>query len=833
MKSKYFLPILLGSCSSCLFGQAGPQEIPAGATLEVTDQAEEFGVLFLAPGTGTLLYDNLGDGQQINTKGEPFAFQTETANAGTFALQGDNAVVVHGPTATGGAPLGLITLQDSSSVNFEGDVFTQAFTITSAAGSRTSDQNQQTAIFQGSTGLTTTTLNITPNVLANVTLEGSINAVTTNINNNGGVGTVTFSLYKGAAATFTGTTLNVNSGNIVNFQMPVIVPTININNIQANVNFQNNVNTQAAPGQLNFLLDGNVTLQTGATFFGDILGTSSGLGNLMLQNQAVVAGNAGIVGNPVSYVIAQPSSATNSTTTVQNTMDSINVWLQGVTKTSKNVTSLSNSTLINTNEWITNSIQNVTTYLGGALVSGSPNVYANAINANSVVYNGGVLVLSLDTSAITKNGTAYIVNTSSFSGALPLISTILSQPLSTGTLTIQTLANGSIVAVVENVQQDVSVAPVDNAVQTLYPPSFLHPESDIHFVLTELENLGIASPYKDILLQIDPTSGIMGTAQESFNTTKQFQKVWLEHLQRNRTNGLLLRKNCCNAYQDSCNDIKVWADGFGSYGRQSALGDFNGYVAKTVGTVLAVEKPLTICGLRAGVGFGYAHTDINNKGNPGNYTQINNCQATGYFTYDRSQWFLDGGFSLGWNNYKRSRRIVFASIDRKARANFWGQEYSGFLTTGYQCYADNLEITPLASLIYSHLHLDAHTERGANSLNLHLSSDHYNFWQSGLGIKLAYLFDSCYGAIIPEVHSLWLHNFNRNPVRVHASFSSVEFMDVKFKNKTPPFDQNLWNIGASLTCIRNEGFSLMAVYDYERSCHYFTHQGLVELAWQY
>jgi len=361
-----------------------------------------------------------------------------------------------------------------------------------------------------------------------------------------------------------------------------------------------------------------------------------------------------------------------------------------------------------------------------------------------------------------------------------------------------------------------------------------YPDSDLAFVESEL-GFSTTKAFQNAVLQISAAPGLMGVARESFNTTRQFQKVWLKHLQRER-----LFLSCCSMGSNDwgnnfCNwewnPFKVWTDGFVYYGHQGNKDDYNGYDVHTWGTVIAAETPL-VCDFRGGLGFGYAYSKIKENIYDGN-TGTHNYQGTAYFTYHPDSSFLDGGVSFGWNHYSGTRKIRYNSVDRSAYAKYNGQEYSTFLAAGWSHFHDDFEITPLASLLYSYLHLCDYREHGAKSLNLQVRTQNYQFLQSSLGAKVAYLFDSCYGTFVPEIHSFWLYDFNPATLDARASLQYLGAPGGSFKNKGFRVDQNMWNIGGSLSCAPIEPLTITLSYDYERSSHYYDHQGLLELALEF
>ena len=272
-------------------------------------------------------------------------------------------------------------------------------------------------------------------------------------------------------------------------------------------------------------------------------------------------------------------------------------------------------------------------------------------------------------------------------------------------------------------------------------------------------------------------------------------------------------------------------DGFGYYGRQDHKDKLNGYKVNTWGGMAAIETTL-VSYLRLGLGAGYAFTDLD-EDKFDNGTDIDTYQGTLYLTYDTNSWFIDGGFSFGWNRYDGDRHINFTGVHRTAHAQYDGQEYTGFLAAGYRFYWNCFELTPLGTLLYSHVDMDGYTEDGASSLNYHIENQQYDYLQSGLGLKLAYVYKTDCGIFLPEVHGMWLHDFEEDKMNIRANFIGLGAAAGSFKELGPSVDETTWDVGASLAFIANDTFTIQVVYDYEKSKTYFDQQGMLELSFDF
>ena len=704
-----------------------------------------------------------------------FAAPQEIALPGTFPLDADgvaDGVIFTTPAADATS---TVTVGDGENVNdgFPGNGFTSGISTTAPLiGSVT---------FLGTTNAST--------------VKGTVGAINPLLNISGGLGASTI-IFNGATSA---ATINITGNGTMQFD-------------------------SSSNGAVQFNTDGTLIIGGGATFTGALTNLTSNTGTLTLGSASTLIGAVAVGTSPLKQinVLAGNSNITGAVSATNYSLLTNTLTIDGAL-TIPDTNPIINTTLIS----------NVV--FGNIAVSGNDDILAPLVTINADVTQAlltpGQPIFIVDAAAGTS-GRTILVNSNS--ARYTFVGLNLN-----GDITITpTLAPSS------EVTTNPSAAAVGTILNALLPVAAANPGSDLAFVQLQLNTLTTAEELEDALLQIAPASGLIGVARESFNATRQFQGIWLKHLQHNRCrvfNSLCCDPcdpcyDSCNSCYDPCNScceegIRVWADGFGYYGHQDNKDDFNGYKVNTWGTMLAAETPV-YCGLRLGLGAGYAYTKLDQR-RFGNNTRINNYVGTAYFSYNPNDWFLDGGFSYGWHRYNGTRHIEFAAIDRTARAKYNGKEYTGFLATGYQWSYNCIDITPFASLMYSRLHLDSYTEKNADFLNMHVSKQHYKFLQSGLGLKAEYLYQTCYGIYIPEIHSIWLHDYYNNGLNADASFTGLGAVAGSFPNRGPKTDRDTWNIGGSLTFMANDHFSAFVVYDYERSSTYFDHQWMLEVAYDF
>ena len=271
-----------------------------------------------------------------------------------------------------------------------------------------------------------------------------------------------------------------------------------------------------------------------------------------------------------------------------------------------------------------------------------------------------------------------------------------------------------------------------------------------------------------------------------------------------------------------------WLKGFGYWGNQGGVSSFVGYSSSIIGGMMGYDRAVDPA-LRIGLGFGYSRSTINGQTFDAQ-TGFNTYRVTAYGAYEPGPWFLYGETSLGFNGYTGSRHVLFPGFNQSAQSAYGGQEYTGYLMTGYHFLTQGLMITPLASLQYTHLNLGGYTEFGGNDINLAVQGQSYDFVQSGLGASLKHPFALDDGALVPELHAKWLYMLANPTLQDTAAF--VTAGSPSFTTPGLTTSPSMFNVGAGLQFLScgctAKTWSIEGVYDfYARSDNYFAHAGMV------
>lgn len=384
-------------------------------------------------------------------------------------------------------------------------------------------------------------------------------------------------------------------------------------------------------------------------------------------------------------------------------------------------------------------------------------------------------------------------------------------------------------------------APVVPPLLALLPTA--SPGTDISNVLASLDALSEPATVVLAIAQLAPSASDLAAPQVAFQGTREFENLWMSHLdevmcgqisQPDRPGQPNLEPATCHGTNDQHGGM--WLKGFGYFGEQGSQPASPGYTSDIFGTMIGYDAPLPLGAsggqTRIGFGIGYARSNIAGK-LFGDSTDFNTYQATAYIGHQQGPWFVDGDLALGWSDYDETRNISYPGFTRTAKGSYGGQNYTAFLTTGYHFFTRGVTITPVASLQYTHLNMGSYTETGADSVDLNVHSQHYDFLESSLGLKLARPFVYREGTYVPEIHANWLHELSNPTSRNVATFSVAG---------SPPFStpglkaaDNTLNIGAGITFLSctctAKTWSLAGVYDfYWRADNYVANQVMLRLA---
>ncbi len=294
---------------------------------------------------------------------------------------------------------------------------------------------------------------------------------------------------------------------------------------------------------------------------------------------------------------------------------------------------------------------------------------------------------------------------------------------------------------------------------------------DMADVLNELDTLPSAAALNQVLGTTTPAvdAGVLNASNSTLNNFIGAS------LNRMRNLFAFAGKETANSGVSAGDEKKlnsIWAKGYGSYLDQDARKGASGYSAWNSGTAFGIDRLFSDV-FTLGISAGYAYGKVNSNANSAR-TSINSAQGTIYAGFQplEAPYYIDATGSFAWNWYDSWRSIDIGGIHRIAKAEYDGQQYSTYIEGGYKVkLSKSLEVTPLASLQWSHLNLERYSETSAGSLSLNVDRQSYDILQSGLGIKASSQIEYKWGNFIPELHLKWLYDFINDDMVVTSSFN--------------------------------------------------------------
>jgi outer membrane autotransporter protein len=336
---------------------------------------------------------------------------------------------------------------------------------------------------------------------------------------------------------------------------------------------------------------------------------------------------------------------------------------------------------------------------------------------------------------------------------------------------------------------------------------------DMATVIGALDGAGAASAQE---LQPNTDNSVTQTSQA---TMEQFLSTVFAHLDAFK-----------NVTSEALKGPDVWTSGYGSYIHQDPRGASNGYNATIWGTALGYDIQL-LDHLRFGLSGGFAQDFVRTKDSSAR-SDIDSYQGTIYGSYALDAYYVDTALSFAYNTYDASRHVAVGAIDRVARGDYNGQQYSAYIGGGYKFKGKNIELTPQVSFQYAHLRLNGYTESGAGAANLNVGAQDYNVAQTGLGMKLGYPVNlkNRIGKLTPELKFKWLYDWVGDAQQATSTFTGGGG-SFNTRGFTPA--QSSYDFGAKLILETTNFVTVSLSYDLELKEDFYGHYGLAEFRYRF
>lgn len=245
-----------------------------------------------------------------------------------------------------------------------------------------------------------------------------------------------------------------------------------------------------------------------------------------------------------------------------------------------------------------------------------------------------------------------------------------------------------------------------------------------------------------------------------------------------------------------------FANGQAIFGSQDTQPNLTGYDFTQAGTTMGVDY--RFCeNLAAGMSTGYNHTWTDLNSNFGHASVDTVCMGP-YAMCKAGDFYANASANYGRNFFSMERNINFPGVNRTAKGNPEGNQFSGTVETGYDLKAGNFLTGPLASFQMSRLWIDRYTEDGADSLDLTVEEQEATSMQSGLGWRVLYQWRFRNVTLKPNLWASWQHEFDRNARQIISRIGEGG----SFGATTASPQRDFMNLGAGMEAQLTETLSV-------------------------
>src|ERR1700733_5868109 len=201
-----------------------------------------------------------------------------------------------------------------------------------------------------------------------------------------------------------------------------------------------------------------------------------------------------------------------------------------------------------------------------------------------------------------------------------------------------------------------------------------------------------------------------------------------------------------------------------------------------------------------------------------------------YATAFNNYFFMNAALIGAFDQFAASRKIQFPTIDRKASTHHNGATFTAHLDLGMIITVPmDFEIRPFGSFDYNYLYEQAFTEKGADSLDLHVRKKNYTMVRSETGLNLAKCVSFKHRRWIVELRGSWVRETRLSGRHTTASFKG---QPGSFTVHGLYPNRSLFSPGASVTCLFNEGKAAFILrYDGEFGSHFCGNVGQAQFTY--
>jgi outer membrane autotransporter protein len=235
----------------------------------------------------------------------------------------------------------------------------------------------------------------------------------------------------------------------------------------------------------------------------------------------------------------------------------------------------------------------------------------------------------------------------------------------------------------------------------------------------------------------------------------------------------------------------VWVTGYGDFVDVDDEGLAKGYNYTTGGLTVGIDYRLTDHAV-VGLMGGYAHTWTDLK--PSGSVDVNTGWGGLYAGYFNQGFYVLGAAFGGGNSFDTSRAAI---LGPPANGSSDSQEFSTFLSAGYDFHSGHLTIGPTAAVQYSYVNIDGFSEHGSIA-PVAVSEDSEESWRTDLGFRAWYIFQVGQVGVRPFVRAAWEHEYKESRLPISARLVDIAGPPTTVFGPSLGHDSAIVNAGVSV-----------------------------------
>lgn len=280
--------------------------------------------------------------------------------------------------------------------------------------------------------------------------------------------------------------------------------------------------------------------------------------------------------------------------------------------------------------------------------------------------------------------------------------------------------------------------------------------------------------------------------------------------------------------------LKVWGQGFGSFGEQDAREGVDGYDFTTYGMAVGMDTETLIDGWVWGIGASYSQTNVDSDNANATETEVDTLQLTLYAEHELDKdTYINGQLAFAMGDTETTRKNVGGLSGVTAFGTFDTEQYIARLEAGrHYRYGNATQLTPKVLMNYVNYSADEYVERGAGNASLTVNQDDLNVLELGVGIDASWLYQDVSGAFLkPEIGAGVRHDLIGDKLESTANFAGARQAAFKTEGADPA--QTTFNLHGGVTYFSTSNWDFASQYDFEYKEDYMSHSALVKATYKF